>query len=83
MNTFSEAAIRKCSSKYVLLKISQCSELKIETNAGVSCKKQPRDVNILIDFLLKSDFMSAFIFTEQVYPSARFSMYRKNRLSQL
>ena len=35
MNTFSEATIRRCSSKWVLLKIAQYSELKRDSNTGV------------------------------------------------
>ena len=31
----SEAAVRRCSSKQVLLKISQYSELKRDSNTGV------------------------------------------------
>ena len=34
MNTFLEAAVRRSSSKQVLLKISQYPELKRDTNAG-------------------------------------------------
>ena len=41
MNTFLEAAERRCSSKSVLLKILQYSELK------------SYNANILIDFLVK------------------------------
>ena len=41
MNTFPEAAVRRCSSKYVLLKISQYSELKEIPTEVHSCKKQP------------------------------------------
>ena len=66
MNTFSEVAVRKCSSNYVLLKISQYSELKETPTQVLSSKRQPlggllkkrcyflqANVNILIDFLLK------------------------------
>ena len=35
MNTLSEAAVRRCSSKWVLIKISQYSELKRGSNTGV------------------------------------------------
>ena len=35
MNAFSEAAVRRCSSKYVLLKILQCSELRRDSNTGI------------------------------------------------
>ena len=35
MNTFSEAAVRRRSLKYMLLKISQYSELKRDSNTGV------------------------------------------------
>ena len=35
VNTFSEAAICRCSLKYVLLKFSQYSELKRESSTGV------------------------------------------------
>ena len=34
MNTISEAAVRRCSSKWVLLKISQYSKLKWDSNRG-------------------------------------------------
>ena len=53
MNTFLEAAVRRSSSKQVLLKISQYPELKETPTQVLSCKKQPRDVNILIDFIFK------------------------------
>ena len=45
MNTFSEAAVCRCSSKLVLLKISQYSELKETPTQVFSCKKQSRDVD--------------------------------------
>ena len=38
---FSEAAVRRCSSKQVFLKISQYSELKRGPTTGFSRKKQP------------------------------------------
>ena len=36
MNTFSEAAVRRGSSRYVLFKISQYPELKRDSNTSVS-----------------------------------------------
>ena len=35
MNTFSEGAVRRCSSKEVLLKISQYSESKRDSKTGI------------------------------------------------
>ena len=55
MNSFSfyEAAVHRCSSKQLLLKISQYSELARSSYYDIFLKKGflPVDVKILIDFL--------------------------------
>ena len=52
--TASEAVVCRCSLKQVLLKnFAIFRESKTVSNTSVSCKKQPRYANILIDLSLK------------------------------
>ena len=82
---FHENIFRSCHSQ-IFFKIGalknceiQNYELKVTSTQVFCCKKQPRDVNILIEFLLKMPgyWFYVFIFRELVYPFAHASMLYK------
>ena len=82
---FHENIFRSCHSQifFKIGSLKNCEiqnyELKVTSTQVFCCKKQPRDVNILIEFLLKMPgyWFYEFIFRELVYPFAYASMLYK------